>query len=141
MYTASHAQSVQTAYANPQQVSEDRLHSGNRAPQAHYTVLRSDGVPSGNVVYYSAPITHHVPQLSSQNQFVPAIAHSTQSGSFPSPIGSHVASATPECGQLTQFLPTVDVVGPTMLPQASTPQALIATPEIVDDNAWYSESR
>ncbi|KAK8527569.1 hypothetical protein V6N13_085390 [Hibiscus sabdariffa] len=75
VYTASHAQSVQNAYANPRQTPQ---HSGNRAPQAHYTVLGSNGVSSRNVVYYSAPVTHHVSvsQLSPQTQFVPVIAHS-----------------------------------------------------------------
>ncbi|KAK8692325.1 hypothetical protein V6N13_075793 [Hibiscus sabdariffa] len=46
-------------------------HSGNRTPQALYSVLGSDGVSSGNVMYYSAPVSHHVPQLpSNQSQFV-----------------------------------------------------------------------
>ncbi|KAL4364118.1 hypothetical protein GQ457_04G031130 [Hibiscus cannabinus] len=203
VFTASHAQSVQPAYTNPQQISEDRLvtlentgyntsdsnsgvyrgrgrgrfsssrpqcqlcgkpghlvercyrrfdisfknessrapqHNGNRAPQALYLVLGSDVVPSGNMVYYSAPVTHHVPQLPSQNQFVPTIVHSNPYVSFPSPIGSHVTSVTPRCGQLAQYLPTVAIDGSTMVQQASTPQALIATPEIVDDNAWYPDS-
>ncbi|KAL4310209.1 hypothetical protein GQ457_01G001580 [Hibiscus cannabinus] len=183
VFTASHAQSIQPAYTNNQQGSEDRLvnmenigyntsdsnygvyrgrgrgrfsssrpqcqlcgkpghlvercyrrfdisfkndssrapqHSGNRAPQALYSVLGSDGVSSSNMMYYYAPVSHHVSQLPSQNQFVPAIAHSTPSVSFPPPI--------------------VAVAGSTMVQQASTPQALIATPEVVDDNAWYPDS-
>ncbi|KAL4291502.1 hypothetical protein GQ457_14G002390 [Hibiscus cannabinus] len=164
VFTASHAQSVQHAYTNPQQVSEDRLvtmentgyntsdsNSGvyrgrgrgrfsSSRPHCQLCVLGSDGAPSDNMVYYSAPVTHHVSQLPPQNQFVPAIAHSTPSASFPSPIGSHVTSVTPGCGQLAQYLPTVVVAGSTMVQQASTPQALIATPEIVDDNAWYPNS-
>ncbi|KAL4308194.1 hypothetical protein GQ457_01G001570 [Hibiscus cannabinus] len=164
VFTASHAQSIQPAYTNNQHGSEDPWgrgrgrfsssrpqcqlcgkpghlvercyrrfdisfkndssrapqHSGNRAPQALYSVLGSDGVSSGNMMYYYAPVSHHVSQLPSQNQFVPAIAHSTPSVSFPPPI--------------------VVVAGSTMVQQASTPQALIATPEVVDDNAWYPDS-
>ncbi|KAL4364011.1 hypothetical protein GQ457_04G011170 [Hibiscus cannabinus] len=147
VFTTSHAQSIQPAYTNNQQGSEDRLvnmentgfntsdnNSGvyrgrgrgrfsSSRPQCQLCVLGSDGVSSGNMMCYSAPISHHVSQLPSQNQFVHAIAHSTPSVSFPTPIGS------PRYGQLAQYLPLVAVVGSTMVQQASTPQALLATPE------------
>ncbi|KAL4289829.1 hypothetical protein GQ457_14G000900 [Hibiscus cannabinus] len=113
-------------------------HSGNRTPQALYSVMGSDGVTSGNMMYYPAPVSHHVPQLSSnQSQLVshhvsqlPPIQNQFVSPQYP----------TPGYGQLAQYLPAVAVAGSTMLQQPSTPQALLATPEVVDDNAWYPDS-
>ncbi|KAL4383320.1 hypothetical protein GQ457_15G008320 [Hibiscus cannabinus] len=113
-------------------------HSGNRTPQALYSVLGSDGISSGNMMYYPAPVSHHVPQLpSNQSQLVSH--HVSQL----SPIQNQFVSAqypTPGYGQLAQYLPAVAVAGSTMLQQPSTPQALLATPEVVDDNAWYPDS-
>ncbi|KAL4383297.1 hypothetical protein GQ457_15G010400 [Hibiscus cannabinus] len=117
-------------------------HSGNRTPQALYSVLGSDGISSGNMMYYPANqsqlVSHHVPQLpSNQSQLV-----SHHVSQLP-PIQNQFVSAqypTPGYGQLAQYLHAVAVAGSTMLQQPSTPQALLATPEVVDDNAWYPDS-
>ncbi|KAK9031337.1 hypothetical protein V6N11_032721 [Hibiscus sabdariffa] len=93
-------------------------------------IMGSDGVSSGNMMYYSAPVSHHVPQLpSNQSQFV-----SHHVPQLPSTQNQFVPAQypTPGYGQLAQYLPAVVVAGSTMLQQSSTPQALLATPEYAD---------
>ncbi|KAK8475934.1 hypothetical protein V6N12_000047 [Hibiscus sabdariffa] len=107
------------------------------------------------MVYYSALVTHHihVPQFELPTHFVHAgvhhAAHQTQtSPSFPAQsasysalVGLQVTSGVPMSSHVTQFVPPTTVAGSVVTPQASAPQALIATPEVVDDNACQMRNR
>ncbi|KAL4347993.1 hypothetical protein GQ457_17G008230 [Hibiscus cannabinus] len=128
-------------------------HGDNMSSQAQAHFMSFGYESPSNMVYYSAPVpsnmvtqvqlpthfvhtgAHHV-----AHQFQPSPSFPAQSPSYYALVGLWVASGVPGGNHVSQFVPSTAAASPAMTSQATVSQALIATPEVVDDNAWYPDS-
>ncbi|KAL4347943.1 hypothetical protein GQ457_17G007820 [Hibiscus cannabinus] len=125
-------------------------HSDNRSSQAQAHFMSFGADSPSNMVYDSAPVpsnvitqapTHYVhtgaPHHYAAHQFQPSSSFPVQPPPYYAPVGLQVASSVPGGNHVSQV---AAATSPAMTSQAAVPQALIATPEVVDDNSWYPDS-
>ncbi|KAK8549042.1 hypothetical protein V6N12_061942 [Hibiscus sabdariffa] len=105
-------------------------------------VYYSAHVPSNMVTQVQLP-THfvHTGVPHTAHQIQPSPSFPAQSPSYYAPVSLQVASGVPGSNHVTQFVPQTTAASSVVTPQASVPQALISTLEVVDDNGWYPDSR